>query len=112
MRQQATGAVMAAQRCAQGRVDVRVSDVRESSTQGSQSLQHKFWVRSKRVKLRAKALKSEQGLGRGCVSFTEPSLVRLREEQSTWEVSKLIFELRKNTAKYLQTKYESESARW
>ena len=42
----------------------------------------------------------------------EPSLVRLQEGQSTWEVSKSIFELRENTAKYLQTKYESESVRW
>ena len=41
----------------------------------------------------------------------EPSLVRLREGRSMREVSKLIFELRENTAKYLQTKYESESAR-
>ena len=41
----------------------------------------------------------------------EPSLVRLQEGWSTREVSKSIFELRENTAKYLQTKYESESAR-
>ena len=41
----------------------------------------------------------------------EPSLVRLREGQSMWEVSKLIFELRENTAKYLQAKYEGENAR-
>ena len=41
----------------------------------------------------------------------EPSLVRLREGQSTWEVSKLIFELRENTVKYLQAKYEGEDAR-
>ena len=41
----------------------------------------------------------------------EPSLVRLQEERSTREVSYLIFELRENTVKYLQTKYESESAR-
>ena len=27
------------------------------------------WVRSERVKLHAKALKSEQGFGRGCASF-------------------------------------------
>ena len=41
----------------------------------------------------------------------EPSLVRLREGRSTREVSKLIFELRENTAKYLQAKYEGENAR-
>ena len=41
----------------------------------------------------------------------EPSLVRLREERSTWEVSKSIFELKENTAKYLQTKYKSERVR-
>ena len=41
----------------------------------------------------------------------EPSLVRLREGRSTREVSYSMFELRENTAKYLQTKYESESAR-
>ena len=41
----------------------------------------------------------------------EPSLVRLREGRSMREVSKSIFELRKNTAKYLQTKYKSERVR-
>ena len=41
----------------------------------------------------------------------EPSLVRLREGWSMQEVSKLIFELRENTAKYLQAKYEGENAR-
>ena len=41
----------------------------------------------------------------------EPSLVRLREGRSTREVSKSIFELRENTAKYLQAKYEGENAR-
>ena len=41
----------------------------------------------------------------------EPSLVRLREGRSTWEVSYSIFELRENTAKYLQAKYEGENAR-
>ena len=41
----------------------------------------------------------------------EPNLVRLREERSTWEVSKSIFELKENTAKYLQAKYEGENAR-
>ena len=40
-----------------------------------------------------------------------PSLVRLREERSTREVSKSIFELKENTAKYLQAKYEGENAR-
>ena len=41
----------------------------------------------------------------------EPSLVRLQEGRSTREVSKLIFALRENTAKYLQAKYEGENAR-
>ena len=41
----------------------------------------------------------------------EPSLVRLREGRSTREVSKSIFELRENTAKYLQAKYKGENAR-
>ena len=41
----------------------------------------------------------------------EPSLVRLREGRSMWEVSKSIFALRENTVKYLQTKYEGKSAR-
>ena len=41
----------------------------------------------------------------------EPSLVRLREGRSTQEVSKSIFELRENTVKYLQAKYEGENAR-
>ena len=41
----------------------------------------------------------------------EPSLVRLQEERSMREVSYLIFELRENTVKYLQIKYESESTR-
>ena len=41
----------------------------------------------------------------------ELSLVRLREGWSMQEVSKSIFELRENTAKYLQAKYEGENAR-
>ena len=41
----------------------------------------------------------------------ELSLVRLREGRSTREVSKSIFELRENTVKYLQAKYEGEDAR-
>ena len=65
---------------------------------------------------------SELGFARKCWSRSkaldavvrplhELSLVRLQEERSMREVSKSIFELRENTAKYLQTKYESESAR-
>ena len=54
----------------QRRVDTRVSDARESSMQGSWSLQCRFWVGSEQVKLRAKALKSEQGFGRSRASFT------------------------------------------
>ena len=54
----------------QRRVDARVSDARESSTQGSRSLQRRFWVGSERVRLRAKALKSEQGFGCSRASFT------------------------------------------
>ena len=48
---------------------MRVSDARESSTQGSRSLQRRFGVGSERVELRAKALESEQGIGHGCASF-------------------------------------------
>ena len=46
------------------------TDAWESSTQDSRSLQHRCWVGSERVKLRAKALKSEQGLGCSRASFT------------------------------------------
>ena len=53
----------------QRRVDARVSDAWESSTQDSRSLQRRFWVGSERVKLRAKALKSEQGFGCSRASF-------------------------------------------
>ena len=53
----------------QRQVDTRVFDTWESSTQGSGSLQHWFWVGSKRVKLRVKVLKSEQGFGCGRASF-------------------------------------------
>ena len=53
----------------QGRVDARVSDMRESSTQDSRSLQCWFWVGSERGKLRTKALKSEQGFGCSRASF-------------------------------------------
>ena len=88
-----------------------MSDARESSTQGSRSLQHRFWVGSEQVKLRAKALKSEQGLDAVVRPLHEPSLVRLREGRSTREVSYSIFELRENTAKYLQAKYKGENAR-
>ena len=88
-----------------------MSDAWESFMQGSQSLQRRFWVRGERVKLRAKALKSEQGLDAVVRPLHEPSLVRLREGWSTREVSYSIFELRENTAKYLQTKYGSESVR-
>ena len=95
----------------QRRVDARVSDARESSTQGSRSLQCRFWVGGEQVKLCAKALKSEQGLDAVVRPLHEPSLVRLREGWSTQEVSKSIFELRENTAKYLQAKYEGENAR-
>ena len=74
-------------------------DVQESSTQGSRSLQRRFWVRSERVKLRVKALKSEQGLDVVMRPLHELSLVRLREGRSMQEVSYSIFELKENTAK-------------
>ena len=61
--------------------------------------------------LHAKALKLEQGLDAVVRPLHEPSLVRLREGWSMREVSKSIFELRENTAKYLQAKYEGKNAR-
>ena len=101
--------------------DMGVSDTRESSTQGSRSLQRRFWVGSKQVKFHAKALESEQGLGCGRASsaWAEPcQALRGGVEHvgdikvASWqEVSYLIFKLKENTVKYLLIKYESESVR-
>ena len=52
----------------QRRVDVRVSDAWEISTQGLQNLQCRFWVGSEQVELRMEVLKSEQGFGHGRAS--------------------------------------------
>ena len=83
---------------------MRVSDVWESSMQGSRSLQHRFWAGSERVKLRAKALKLEQGFGCGRASFAwaKPCQALRGAEHAggikvtSWrEVSYSIFELKK-----------------
>ena len=81
----------------QRQVDMRVSNAQESSMQGLQRLQCRFWIRSKLAKLCAKVLESEQGFGFGCASTAWATPCQAFKSLGTehQEISKSIFELKK-----------------